>query len=164
MKYAKEYLTNATMSHKRKPSTAYEIQSKISNKWTPVPRGTIDLCGNVRPSYNKVFSFIGDNYSMFEVIPSSLLLYKLLCLYKAKVHSEGPEGYKTVWSICLQHKKTKEILMFSEWKGAAGIWTRFYTQEELPQAYKEDLIELLNHLVSDNCLHPYDGLVAGSVA
>ena len=39
-----------------------------------------------------------------------------------------------------------------------------YEHTKLPKEFKDDLIELMNYLVSNECAHPYDNLVAGGVA
>lgn len=140
-------------------------------KGTYTPDDDTTYCSNVRPTYDqitKTFSFQGHyvlySGNMNEIMSSALLLYRLLCLFKCQVISYGPEGYKSVWWITLKHKQSGEILQFGEWKGAAGIWTKFHNTDELPEPYKQDVLDLLNVIYSENCPHPYDGCVAGSVA
>jgi len=144
----------------------------ITNKWEPTEKGG-DLIGNVRPLFNvaeNTFEYI-DGYNsyethigMYKVFSSALLLYRLICLYKAKVITKGPGGYKCTWWVSLKHKETGEVLMFGEWKGAAGIWTKYRDHSDLPKSYKQDSLDLLNLIASNKCSHPYDGCVAGSVA
>lgn len=102
---------------------------------------------------------------LYSVIPSALLLYRLLCTFGAVVlMCEGGDGYKCVWEYGVTHKATSEYVMFGEWKGGACLFTRFSSSKDMPQSLRDDLLSLLNYLVSDECGHPYDGVVAGSVA
>lgn len=173
--------------HAARVSDSDKVYKRVgaqTDKWEAVSqRGLkkiVNLCGNVRPVWNKkekkfVFE-VGiygqgnivknlEIYSdMYAVMSSAMLLYRVMCLFKCNVISEGPKGYKCTWWVTLQHKLTGEYLQFGEWKGAAGIWTRFLVEKELPQEYAEDLLLLLNELYSKDCPHPYDGCVAGSVA
>ena len=66
-----------------------------------------------------------------------------------------------VWTAYVKHKASGKIFGFSEHKGATTY--RMPTME-LEDEWVDDYIELLDLLCSDHCLHPYDGLVAGSVA
>jgi len=183
------YVVNPPNVSKRVDDKVYDRVKIQTQKWTPLPDSSgVELIGNVRPVWNKKekkFSFVPypslddtekngktliiKNYykeydNMHKVISSAMLLYRLLCLFKCTVVSEGPEGYKCTWWITLKHNKTGERLMFGEWKGAAGIWTRFHNTEELPVSYRKDILGLLNKLCAEDCPHPYDGCVAGSVA
>ncbi len=172
MKEPKGYLVNPSYVTKR--SGNYEKAKPIQDKWTPTVRSVTKepFIGNVRPNFSlerKRFEFTDDIFpkdsiGMYQVFSSALLLYRLLCLFKAQVVSEGPEGYKCVWWITLQHKETGDCLMFGEWKGAAGIWTVYHSHEELKDSFKQDILELLDLLAANDCPHPYDGTVAGSVA
>jgi hypothetical protein len=173
------YIVNPryTQARNKDQSLYTKTVKNLSAKWTPVvhPKDT-EFMGNVRPNWdreNKKFVFRPDNArsdwgkfpGMPEVISSALLLYRLLVLFTAKVKVDPARGrYKCVWWITLKHKETGELLMFGEWKGAAGIWTRFSNHKELPPTYKADMLELMNTLADPKCPHSYDGLVAGSVA
>lgn len=151
----------------------YAKAAKITAKWVPSQENEGGN-GNVRPTFNEktgefLFSTLHSEFKngycgMYKVMSSAMLLYRLLCLFQAKVTSEGPDGYKCIWWITLRHKRTDETVTFGEWKGAAGIWTKHLSINELSETYKADLLELLNLLYSKTCPHPYDGLVAGSVA
>lgn len=103
--------------------------------------------------------------SLYETIPSALLLYRLICTFgSVKLDCEGNEGYKMVWYYVLNHKKTNTKIAFSEWKGASGFHTTFHTYKQMPEELRNDLLALIDYLLSDECGHPYDGLTAGSVA
>lgn len=168
----KNYICNPNLNLER--NADYKRHAQIQAKWLPLDT-TCEGIGNIRPLFdtekNKFFfestKHKGNrdkDLSMWQVISSPFLLYRLLTTFKAPVETLGPEGYKCIWWITLKHKETGEVLSFGEWKGAAGIWTRFHSSTELPKAFKRDTLEILNYLVSDTCAHPYDGLVAGSVA
>jgi len=170
------YIINPPYCQGRVQNEVYERAEAQTSKWEPVePPPGFASCANVCPDYDRttgkfVFQPAGhpadhSRYpGMFEVISSALLLYRLLCLFKATVETEGPNGYKCIWWVNLKHKETGEILRFGEWKGAAGVWTRFHRDEELPESYKRDMLLLLDELVAEDCPHPYDGNIAGSVA
>jgi hypothetical protein len=103
--------------------------------------------------------------SLYEAIPSALLLYRLICTFgPVKLDCEGNEGYKMVWYYVLNHKPTNTKIAFSEWKGASGFHTTFHTYKQMPEELRNDLLALIEYLLSDECAHPYDGLTAGSVA
>ena len=172
------YLIDPPVVQDRVDEEVYARVREQTAKWTPVDH-MVKGCGNVRPNWNnktKKFVFKDPNlnerfsdfyktHTMFhDVISSALLLYRLLCLYKATVETEGPEGYKCTWWVTLKHNETGELLTFGDWKGAAGTWTRFHKIGELPKSYRDDTLLLLNEICSPDCPHPYDGCVAGSVA
>ena len=171
------YICNPDYNQERLPDTAYAKAKKITDKWEPIQRN-LETCGNVRPTFNTKTNRFGFSHElsfkedsqyvgMYNVISSALLFYRLFCLWAFTWNvcdGEGAQRYKCIWWLTLRHKDTGEILQFGEWKGAAGIWTRFHRHQELPATYKKDLLELMNFIVSNKVPHPYDGCVAGSVA
>jgi len=111
------YIVDPPVSTSRLKRTAYEKADKITSKWIPVQRPNIELCSNVRSNFNpttKKFLFNPSTVGMYQVISSALLLYRLLCLFKASVETEGPAGYKCTWCITLKHKESGEYLMLGE--------------------------------------------------
>jgi hypothetical protein len=104
--------------------------------------------------------------SLYQAIPSALVLYRL-CAFdeNVKVQALGQEGYKCVWQIAFIHVASRRLVVFGEHKGAFSFWTDGHGAElkEDKQLVK-DLTRFLNYLCSDKYAHPYDGLVAGSVA
>lgn len=115
--------------------------------------------------FNKDWASSDDKYAaMYEAIPSALALYRLCAFDAVEVQAHGPEGYKCVWSTALIHAQSGRIVFFGEHKGAFSFWTRVPEVEIKDKAFIKDLLSLLTYLVSDTCAHPYDGLVAGSVA
>ena len=106
-----------------------------------------------------------DYVSLHQAIPASLALYRTICMFpNPRVFTEGSEGYKVTWGIILKHRKTGALLEIREWKGAFGIGTTYTNINDLPEEFKKDMEIFLNLLLSDKSPHPYDGLVAGSVA
>lgn len=169
------YAVNPPYCTKRLPQRAYTKAKRVSKKWEAIAPSLEGSSGNVRPDFNKEsgeFFFCegsidwqsGIEVGMHEAISSALLLYRTLCLFSCQIQSNGPDGYKIVWSTSLRHKDTGEILSLGEWKGGAGTWTRFSGVKQCPDSFRDDLLELLNLLASPECPHPYDGTVAGTVA
>lgn len=100
-----------------------------------------------------------------RAIPAALLLYRLICTFgPVNLHCEGNKGYKMVWYYALKHKKTNTPIVFDEWKGSSGFHTSFHTFTEMSEELQKDICTLVDYLLSNECGHPYDGLVAGSVA
>jgi hypothetical protein len=178
------YLVNCSIGIPRSEErdADYARIKKVSSAWKPIKNA--DACGNFtigmlydaskrefvkvatskdgNTDYKKIDALeAGGCIPVYRVMPSALWLYRLLCLFPCKVKSEGPEAYKLVWSVSLQHKATGLSFTFYEWKGG---FTCGHLNETEPKAFIKDVMELLNLLASDQCLHPYDGVVAGSVA
>jgi hypothetical protein len=113
--------------------------------------------------FQKDFRVNPNLYGFYQAIPSALLLYRLGCVFDGEVHFDR-EGYKCIWEFPLKHKKTGEIVIFGEHKGGSSFWTRFVNVKDVPKEFLKDLKELVEYLVSDEVTHPYDGVLAGSVA
>lgn len=62
------------------------------------------------------------------------------------------------------YEKTGEIVIFGEHKAGSSFWTKFVNIKDVPKEFLKDLKELIEYLVSDEVSHPYDGVVAGSIA
>lgn len=179
---SKEYLVQPEQYGERKAD--YKKGKIINTKWKPIsskesfekfPSG---FCGNVHHqtvvnTKTKKVEFSAEDVPwsdktrsrLSQTISAALALYRIICMIENPiVETQGAAGYKVPWSVNLIHVETGEILSFSEWKGAFGIWTRFHDQKELPEAYKRDIIEILNLMFSNKSPHPYDGCTAGIVA
>lgn len=100
----------------------------------------------------------------FYCISSPLLLYRSTCTFPNYVQIR--EEYKQVWTCPMKHKKTGYAILLSEWKGTpyCGIDSRLKELENLPKEFADDIVQLLSYLLSDQCAHPYDNLVAGTQA
>lgn len=96
-----------------------------------------------------------------HTISSSLLFYRLISVFE--INSCPPVSTAAgdvvgVWAITLECDSGKAV--FFDWHGLANVRFDMGTSED-----GMDLVrELLAFLCSNDCLHPYDGLVAGSVA
>lgn len=118
-----------------------------------------------KAKFNKAWSTSDDsNAAMYQAIPSALALYRLCCFDEVKVEAQGQNGYKCTWSVALVHAPSGKLVVFGEHKGAFSFWTAAHGEEMKDKAFIKDLTDFLTYLVSDNFAHPYDGLVAGSVA
>jgi len=170
-----DYLTNCEYGSKR--NADYDMAKTITDKWEFAKEdfdGHGNLCSDVmfdprtkkakfktkkeqNCSVDEMFKQVG----FWRAIPAALLAYRLACTFEGAIKAYGQEGYKVTWDFPLKHKATGELIKFGEWKGGALFWTN---GDEVKGAHKKDMLELLTYLVSDTCAHPYDGVVAGSVA
>ena len=151
----------------------YELRDKIAAKWGNFDK-RLEGCGNCNHEFyfdtaKQTFLFSSDwlhsderYLSIYRIISPSLLLYRLIATFFGNPVCQ--DGYKSIWEYNLVHKATGKGLSFSEWKGAAGFWVPEGNSKQLNAEFKKDLIELMNYLISQKCAHPYDNLVAGSVA
>lgn len=160
----------------------YDIRNYICDKWEGVKPGDnsgtmmnwfFDLKFSVEKGayFTKEFSFDSDDPNDYtfdrgvhymNYISSPMLLYRSACTFPENIIVD--DGYKDIWTCFLKHKKTGSAIVLSEWKGTAqcGFDTRFYERKDAPKEYVDDAIELLNYMLSDQCAHPYDHLVAGT--
>lgn len=93
-------------------------------------------------------------------ITSQLLLYRLLATFDNLNPGEN-DGFKSCWQVCLQmtvESSNEGILRLADSKGAVTI------HFEGTDRASKDAVDLLNYLVSTECVHPYDRLVAGQIA
>jgi hypothetical protein len=76
------------------------------------------------------------------------------------------DEYKQIWTCWIKNKESNDTILLLEWKGTSyiGIENQFMNIDELPKNFSNDILELLNYLLSDQCVHPYDNLVAGTHA
>ena len=153
------------------------LKDIIAEKWELIE--SIDLHANISPflwfdTDNQEFIFI-DNRFLFDksnlmsnnVISSAFLLYRLLSMgYTPNFPKHGFDqvAYKSLWSISLEHKQTGQNLNFYDYKGGWNIGTIYSELDEMPYDFKEDLLRLMNLLISNDLVHPYDLTVSGSVA
>ena len=175
----RNYLTNCEMGLER--NADYKRGREVMELFEAIPRVDDLGCGNVSGHLvvnikTKRARFVPDYcdacgpyenpkaVGFWQAIPSALLMYRLACLFPGQIETEGHEGYKVTWTMTLRHKATGEILGFGEWKGGALFWTKYGSYKELPTQFRSDLLKLINLLISDVSPHPYDGVVAGSVA
>lgn len=169
------YVTNCEYVQER--TGDYKKMKLVQPKFR-VTKKNVDGCGNLcgdlfvnrntkkakfKPGQRGNLSSLTDttNVGFYEALPSALLMYRLACLFPGSIETMGQDGYKFVWQFRLEHVATKTKITFGEWKGGSLFWTE---GTKVDKAFLKDVEELITLLVSDNCPHPYDGLVAGSVA
>ncbi len=153
------------------------LQDVLTEKWELIE--DINLHANISPflwydTQNQDFIFIETMFSQDKthlmsnnVISSAFLLYRLISMgYTPNFPKNGIEqvAYKSLWSISLEHKKTGQKLNLYDFKGGWNIGTIYSEPDEMPYDFKEDLLRLMNFLISNDIVHPYDLTVSGSVA
>lgn len=151
----------------------YERRDKVKEKWDNTTKRE-DGCGNIHGMFqfdiNKQtfvftddFHFNNDNFvPLYRIMSPALFLYRFISTFFAAPVCY--DNYKMIWEYNLVHKPSGKTISFSEWKGAIGFWVPEGKHTELKKEFKADLIELLNYIISEECVHPYDNLVAGCVA
>ena len=170
----REYLTRCVMSIGR--GANYERRDKIASKWTlsenrnfDHQRGTLvryllwNADRKARWKGNDDDWNLAVDRLIYEVIPSALLMYRVACTFDGTMPLSASDNL-TVWRAPLIHNETSEPFTLAEYKGSATFWLKHSSVDETPQILLDDIKELLEYFVSDECAHPYDGLVAGGVA
>ena len=153
----------------------YALRDKINEVWEFTTDQDRETNGNINSRFyfnikKQTFEFSDEsglyfnkNYaSISRMISPALLLYRLIATFFGAPRCE--DNYKMIWHYTVKHKPSGKLLTLSEWKGAAGFWLPDVYHDKLTREFKDDIIALMNYLVSDKCAHPYDNLVAGSVA
>ena len=152
----------------------YDRRDAIRQNWQ-FSKGEVSGCGNINSTCffdteKQTFIFSNDYLHsdkakfipMYRIMSPALLLYRLIATFFGS--PKCSDGYKSIWDYTIKHTATGKQLNFSEWKGAIGFWLPETDYRKLTESFRNDLIELLNYLISDECAHPYDNLVAGCVA
>jgi hypothetical protein len=151
----------------------YELRDKIASKWEYSHKDGAG-CGNVNHQFyfdtsKQKFIFSDDRLynddsfiPMYRLMSPALLLYRLIATFFG--NPVCGDNYKSIWDYNIIHKHSGKLLNFSEHKGAIGFRLPESSYTELHFQFKTDLIELMTYLASNECAHPYDNLVAGSVA
>lgn len=157
-----------------------DIQNAIVAKWR-CSETRFSLHGNINQSLrfdtttNEFLLFEGgfgsrdlrrfdDNIVFsFQVISSALMLYRCVSL-GFMPHFDAEHQYKTIWASSLIHVATGEKLVIQDFKAGFDINTHYTDADDMPAAFRADTLKLLNHLVSDQITHPYDGTIAGAIA
>ena len=167
----KDFAVNCDYTQERTGN--YDYRDKILEHWE-FTHTRVNGCGNCHSDFyydtqESTFIFSGKGHyaderyiSMYQIMSPALLLYRLIATFFGA--PECSDGYKQIWHYNLKHKESGKIISFSEWKGAIGFWLPETDYKKLTPIFRNDLIELMNYIVSNECAHPYDNLVAGSVA
>ncbi|MEN9612254.1 MAG: hypothetical protein RLZZ628_3068 [Bacteroidota bacterium] len=149
------------------------LQTHISLKWEYVPQA-VRLHGNLSLylQYNlekKAFEWVEnpqfrlDTTFVFEVMSAALVVYRLMCLFLEPPRI-SKDAYKTLWEYPLKHVATGNTFILLDYKASLSLSTKFSHCSEMPPDFAKDVLELLNFLVSNQVTHPYDGVLAGTVA
>lgn len=175
MKRLNTYYRNCEYILKRQAD--YDTRDLLRSKFVAAKDGSLDgFCGNLaahitiniktgKAKLNKEWAGSDENnVALYKAIPSALVLYRLCAFDEVKVETFGPEGYKCVWQVGLVHVKSGRLVYFGEHKGAFSFWTQNSADEIKDKAFIKDLCQFITYLCSDKFAHPYDSLVAGSVA
>jgi hypothetical protein len=165
-----EYFHNVGYDNERNGD--YEMQNAIAAKWEVVKKGVHEIRGNgnlaaslkLNPETGKLeFDENWDRDDLiptYRLMPSCLLLYKLIQIFKAMPTDKDNDWYKVTWAFPLKHKETGEFVMFGEFKAAMSYWT----SPKRSLAFTDDLKELIEFLATDKVAHTYDRVSAGSIA
>ena len=97
-------------------------------------------------------------FSFHKRISSQLLYYRISVLF-GMPSARRTDGYKSCWEVELRHIDGTSILRLYDSEGAAAVGFN-----GLDGSASNDGLELINFLVSLNCLHTNDGIRAGTVA
>ncbi len=170
----KQYITSAPYIAERLENTVWQDLIKVKWNFSPdSPDMHNNLATNslrfdkeqqrfvLQDAYNVIFR---NNESLGAVISSSLLLYRLICIFnEAPIVENTEEAYKSVWEFPLRHR-SGDFFTFLDYKGAATVNSYHSRKEDLPEEVASDLLEFLTFITSNQVAHPYDHLLAGSVA
>ncbi|GJJ11088.1 hypothetical protein Clacol_005319 [Clathrus columnatus] len=84
---------------------------------------------------------ITDECDIYGSMSAADLLYRMRCLFpNVPIDSDGPNGYKSMWTAAVRHKQSGINLNFTERKGGA------ISKEEAENAFTADALRLLNTL------------------
>lgn len=106
----------------------------------------------------------GGIVQLSRVISPSLALYRTLCLFQGAAVVHSPDNDKSPFGIYLRHITTGLVVKIGEWKGGFRFYAEADSPKECAKPFLRDLPRLMDVLLSENCPHPYSGLVAGLVA
>ena len=89
----------------------------------------------------------------YQVIPSCLVMFRWLCLFRAYVTEETGLTFYRIWRYRLKHRATGMNFEFYDWKAAMSCTLSKGCPTSV--AFKEDALELLTILTHPNFLmHP----------
>ncbi|GJJ05901.1 hypothetical protein Clacol_000088 [Clathrus columnatus] len=146
-----------------------ETTEKPFKSWKLVAISPTDISSfkSILPSliYNinsREVDVVNGTANLTTIISSSLLFYRLLCHFPGSnrnINNEPP--ITSVWQVKLQHKVNGASILFMDNRGLFDI--RVNGEEEAKDVMN-GIVGLVNVLCSDECCHPYDGVVAGCAA
>lgn len=118
-------------------------------------------------SENRTLLFQSDRQLLgsFAVMSSAMMLYRLICVFvQSPTVGSHDDFYKSVWRFPLRHLPSGEFITLLDYKAGWTVNAMFTEVDQLPASLANDLLELLNFLISPDVSHPYDKTLAGSVA
>ncbi|XP_065653826.1 uncharacterized protein LOC136071925 isoform X1 [Hydra vulgaris] len=93
------------------------------------------------------------NIRAYQVIPSCLLMYRWLCIFRVFLTAEIGLTFYRIWRFRLKHYKTGLIFELCDWK--AGMSSTFAHGSPAVDVYREDCLELLQLLTHPHfIMHP----------
>lgn len=116
------------------------------------------------PKYVPWLKLRGATY-IGRAISSALGLYRTLCLFPG-AHVVYPNSLPgdTLYAVYLRHVTTGQTLCITEWRGSFRYLTTFDSPRKAPEAFRRDIVRLMNIILDPKCPHPYEDLAAGSVS
>lgn len=121
----------------------------------------------IKKFYNVVIATDRDSWGIredlgitYKDISSAFVMYKLACLFPSPTMFYNIDNYKNVWHITLKDVKTDEMITIYDWKGGISFGE---CQESSKETIK-NLKKFIKLYILGDCPHPYDNLIAGSVA
>jgi hypothetical protein len=141
-----------------------EIKEKIRNKWRSLnenekePETYLNLISNFILTENNGLVFIDRSWycdnPFYKCISSPLLLYKCALTFPNSIKIYNSNGY--LWDCRLMHKETNQFIKFNDRKGEAVVGFEFtliqYEIDKVPNQFFKDILELMNYLISDQCI------------
>ena len=89
----------------------------------------------------------------YQVIPSCLVLYRWLCLFRSFASAEDGLTFYRIWRFKLKHQETGMIFEIYDWKAAMN--TTFANGMPAHATFREDALELLDILTHPHfIMHP----------
>jgi hypothetical protein len=98
---------------------------------------------------------------LHEMITSPLLHYRILATFGTpKETSERLDDYKSIWEVELYWTGDDGLSVLRIYDNKGGAAVQFYACQRASTSARQ----LIEWLISDNVPHPYDGVLAGTVA
>uniref|UniRef100_A0A7M5WW63 F-box domain-containing protein n=2 Tax=Clytia hemisphaerica TaxID=252671 RepID=A0A7M5WW63_9CNID len=159
------------------------VRPKRKQPASPQPDAPGVSSGHSRPpGYSEFYSLYDLTSDIIEPIPSSLALYRLICLFDFNCSVYVCLDDVSVWQVSMLHKKTRGVIHFKDYNGSFRVAVSLPEAPLLPEGtssedmerqeifamfdlseFRAAVTQLLDLLMSENFCHPY-GIIAGTVA
>ncbi|OCK73620.1 hypothetical protein K432DRAFT_447735 [Lepidopterella palustris CBS 459.81] len=126
--------------------------------WLEICSKSADSNFGFRASHNYSLDIEPVEFFFSDRISSQLLYYRISVLFGMPPALET-DGYKCCWEVELKHIDGESILRLYDSKGSAAVGFSGFDGSA-----SDDAFELINFLVSLDCLHTYHGIKAGTRA